>query len=157
MEEKQKTLLEAVFGESSDSEDSDHHPQNRLEDSSIHSEKNPSWEPISEINGLWLCRDFLSPQEQSSLLSAIEKEGWFSEASHNQAMRFGNLPEWATELSHSIREVVLFSDYVSEHMDSVTCDGDEKGCLLPSEILWREPLFDQLILNVYQPGYLSTC
>lgn len=73
MEEKQKTLLEAVFGESSDSEDSDHHPQNRLEDSSIHSEKNPSWEPISEINGLWLCRDFLSPQEQSSLLSAIEK------------------------------------------------------------------------------------
>ncbi|RVW54531.1 Uncharacterized protein P8A3.02c [Vitis vinifera] len=200
MEEKQKTLLEAVFGESSDSEDSDHHPQNRLEDSSIHSEKNPSWEPISEINGLWLCRDFLSPQEQSSLLSAIEKvvisemghrscvvwiwlksveqfkdrvlilidfscqiltnlvlhhvvsEGWFSEASHNQAMRFGNLPEWATELSHSIREVVLFSDYVSEHMDSVTCDGDKKGCLLPSEILWREPLFDQLILNVYQPG-----
>lgn len=67
-------------------------------------------------------------------------------------MRFGNLPEWATELSHSIREVVLFSDYVSEHMDSDTSDGDKKPCLLPSEILWREPLFDQLILNVYQPG-----
>ena len=67
-------------------------------------------------------------------------------------MRFGNLPEWVTELSHSIREVVLFSDYVSERMDSVTCDGESKACILPSEILWREPLFDQLIVNVYQPG-----
>lgn len=71
MEEKHKTLLEAVFGESSDGEDSDHHQQNRFEDSSNHSEKNPSWEPIRGISGLWLCRDFLSPQEQFSLLSAI--------------------------------------------------------------------------------------
>ena len=67
-------------------------------------------------------------------------------------MRFGNLPEWVTELSHSIREVVLFSDYVSVRMDSVTCDGESKACILPSEILWREPLFDQLIVNVYQPS-----
>lgn len=67
-------------------------------------------------------------------------------------MRFGNLPEWATELGHSIRDAVLFSNYVSECKDSVTCDRGKKACILPSEILWREPLFDQLILNVYQPG-----
>ncbi|KAI8022330.1 putative pentatricopeptide repeat-containing protein [Camellia lanceoleosa] len=34
--------------------------------------ENPSWERVAEINGLWLCRDFLSLQQQSSLLSTIE-------------------------------------------------------------------------------------
>lgn len=53
-------------------------------------------------------------------------------------MRFGDIPMWALELSSSIRKVVLFSDHVGETM--------------PSDLLWREPLFDQLIVNVYQPG-----
>ncbi|KAK9277839.1 hypothetical protein L1049_027396 [Liquidambar formosana] len=154
---EEKTLLREVFGESSDSEDDEQHPQ--FVDSTIHEvpseslhQTNPSWERIIEIDGLWSCTDFLSSQQQSSLLSAIEKEGWFTEASHNQAMRFGDLPTWATELSSSIREAVIFGDCVSEPMDLATSNGDKEACLLPSDLLWREPFFDQIIVNVYQPG-----
>ncbi|KAL4366742.1 hypothetical protein GQ457_05G002220 [Hibiscus cannabinus] len=137
--ENHMNVLREVFGESSsDSEDFD--PQ--LEDEQI-IDPIPSWEQIKEINGLWLCRDFLSPQHQSSLVSSVLKEGWFNEDSHNQAMRFGDLPAWAIELSSSIREAVLIGD---------TSNGGIKPCLLPSNLLWREPLFDQLIVNVYHPG-----
>ncbi|XVF72602.1 hypothetical protein PTKIN_Ptkin12aG0134000 [Pterospermum kingtungense] len=79
-------------------------------------------------------------------------EGWFTEDSHNQAMRFGDLPEWATELSNSIRKAVILGDHVSESTDLAMSNGGTKPCLLPSNILWREPLFDQLIVNVYRPG-----
>ncbi|KAJ9187762.1 hypothetical protein P3X46_003183 [Hevea brasiliensis] len=153
----QKTLLKQVFGESSDSEDDDEQQQ-RIEDSvsgdgsHLTIDHNPIWEPIKEINGLWLCRDFLSPQQQSSLLSDIQNEGWFTVASNNQAMRFGDLPSWAIELSNSIREVVLFGDQICKSADSVSCEGDKGTCIIPTNLLWREPLFDQLIVNVYQPG-----
>lgn len=140
--ENHKELLREVFGESSDSEDLD--PQNPI----------PSWEQIKEINGLWLCRGFLSPQHQSSLVSAVLNEGWFNEDSHNQAMRFGDLPAWAIELSSSIREAVFLEDHVSEPINSVTSNGGTKPCILPSNLLWREPLFDQLIVNLYHPGNL---
>lgn len=141
-------LLEEVFGESSDSEPDE---QRQFLDHATHSdlhelplyETNPNWERFTEVNGLWLCRDFLSPQHQSSLLSAIENEGFFTKGSCNQAMRFGDLPPWAKELSRSIRKVVCYSDYI---------DGENEACLLSSDLLWREPLFDQLIINVYQPG-----
>ena len=114
--------------------------------------------------GFWLCRDFISPQQQSSLISAILNgafsilywlsfyvqnhcyksltfltcgfaEGWFTEASHNQAMRFGDLPSWATEISNSIYD-----------------EAKKEACPFPSDLLLREPLFDQLIVNAYQPG-----
>lgn len=62
-------------------------------------------------------------------------------------MRFGDLPTWAIKLSNSIREAVLLSD-----IDLASCDGDKEACPLASDLLWREPLFDQLIVNVYQPG-----
>ncbi|KAF8387841.1 hypothetical protein HHK36_026502 [Tetracentron sinense] len=154
--EEQKRILKDVFGESSESEGEE---QQLLEDS-INDDpsqrlnaKNPNWEQIKEINGLWLCRDFLSPKRQSSLLSEIENEAWFTEASHNQAMRFGDLPTWATELSQCVREAICFSEYVPGCADLAVCHEDtKKACLLPSDLLWREPLFDQLIVNVYQPG-----
>ncbi|CAN1168716.1 Uncharacterized protein L905 [Linum perenne] len=128
----QKELMRDAFGESSESE----------EDEAIGDELGHSiWEPIVEIGGLWLCRDFLSPQQQSSLLSSLRQEGWFGEASsNNQAMRFGDLPPWAIELSDSVREVVVLGE-------EVTGEGP-----FSTHILWREPLFDQLIANVYQPG-----
>lgn len=66
-------------------------------------------------------------------------------------MRFGGLPQWATELAKLIREVVHFSEQVSELGVIAACD-DRDACLLPSNLLWREPLFDQLIVNVYHPG-----
>ncbi|KAK2649442.1 hypothetical protein Ddye_016931 [Dipteronia dyeriana] len=141
----QKSFLRQVFGESSDS---DVEEDSTYEDgSSLNVDQNPAWQRIQEIKGLCFCRDFLTPQQQASLLSAIHSEGWFTDASHNQAMRFGDLPTWATKLSGSVREMVLLGDH-----DLVTNEGDKEGCLLPSDLRWREPLFDQLIVNVYQPG-----
>lgn len=60
-------------------------------------------------------------------------------------MRFGDLPAWGIDLSASIREVVLSSNYVID-------DGKSEPCPFPPDLLWREPLFDQLIVNVYRPG-----
>ncbi|OMO63809.1 Oxoglutarate/iron-dependent dioxygenase [Corchorus capsularis] len=143
--ESHKELLKEVFGESSDSEDYD--PQHKQIGDPI-----PSWERIEQINGLWLCKDFLSPQHQSSLISSVLNEGWFAEDSHNQAMRFGDLPSWAVELSNCIREAVLVGDHESDSTDLSTSNGGIGSCLFPSDLLWREPLFDQLIVNVYHPG-----
>ncbi|XWS76549.1 hypothetical protein CRYUN_Cryun01aG0186100 [Craigia yunnanensis] len=70
-------------------------------------------------------------------------------------MRFGDLPAWPTELSNSIREAVLLGDHVSEFKDLATSNGGTKPCLLPSNLLWREPLFDQLIVNVYLPDGIA--
>ena len=68
-----KALFKEVFGDSSDSDDNEQQktqqPQLELEEAEVH--QNPSWEQIKEIKGLWLCRDFLSPRQQSSLVSAI--------------------------------------------------------------------------------------
>ncbi|XP_057483420.1 uncharacterized protein LOC130770123 isoform X2 [Actinidia eriantha] len=157
--EEHRMILKDVFGESSDSEDDEQLKQQiQSEDpngdgqSQLILEKSPSWERVSEINGLWICRDLLSPQQQSSLLSSIEDEGWFTEASHNQAMRFGNLPAWAIELAKLIREVVHYIDHDSEFADMTTCCDDKDASFFPSNLFWREPLFDQLIVNVYSQG-----
>ncbi|KAL6271817.1 hypothetical protein ACE6H2_028728 [Prunus campanulata] len=144
MDATNEEILRQVFGDSSDGEDLE------LGDGS---DPSHCWEPIKEIKGLWLCRDFLPPQRQSSLLSTIQNEGWFTQASHNQAMRFGDLPSWAAELSHSIRKVVLASDFVLEPIVLGNTDNvNENACSFPSDLFCREPLFDQLILNSYQPG-----
>lgn len=66
-----------------------------------------------------------------------------------QAMRFGDLPGWAVELSSSIHEAILFSNCVAELEN---CGKGEETCIFPQDLLWREPLFDQLIVNMYQPG-----
>ncbi|XP_062088169.1 uncharacterized protein P8A3.02c [Humulus lupulus] len=141
-----KALLLQVFGESSEEEE---------EEVEGESGSNRCWERFDEIRGLWLCRDFLSPQHQSFLLSAVRNEGWFSEASHNQAMRFGELPSWAMALSDSIHDAVLSCSFnvPTEPMDFGSCNGrNELPCPFPSDLLWREPLFDQLIANLYNPG-----
>lgn len=67
-----KALFKEVFGDSSDSDDNEQQtPQPQLELEEEEDHQNPSWEQIKEIKGLWLCRDFLSPRQQSSLVSAI--------------------------------------------------------------------------------------
>ncbi|XP_019164172.1 PREDICTED: uncharacterized protein P8A3.02c [Ipomoea nil] len=153
--EELKAILREAFGESSDSEAEDE--LRELKSSSISESESifgakRSWEQITEINGLWLCRDFLSSDQQCLLISAIQAEGWFTEASQNQAMRFGDLPEWAVELSNSIREVVLLNNYVREPPGLANCGNGQEATLYPPDLLWREPLFDQLIANAYEPG-----
>ncbi|XP_031402612.1 alkylated DNA repair protein ALKBH8 homolog [Punica granatum] len=158
-----RPLLRQVFGDSSDDEDYNYGEGNRSEAETylvtdhrtdLAASGNPRWERVKEISGLWICRDFLSPEQQLSLLSSIRSEGWFAESSLNQAMRFGDFPPWLNELCYSIREAVLIGDNLSEH-DIVAADEHGAGCLfpiLPPELLGREPLFDQLIVNLYHKG-----
>lgn len=70
MDAASKEILRQVFGDSSDSDDLE--PGDGSDSDPTH-----FWEPIKQIKGLWLCRDFLSPQHQSSLLSTIQN-GAFS-------------------------------------------------------------------------------
>ncbi|KAL6907847.1 hypothetical protein ACP4OV_002017 [Aristida adscensionis] len=108
------------------------------------------WEAVAGVRGLWLCAAFLSADEQARLLAAIQREGWLND-SHNQAMRFGDLPSWALELSALIREAICVGD-VDVSVDAELTDEDEDACPLPSDLLWREPLFDQMIANRYKPA-----
>ncbi|GFP85610.1 uncharacterized protein p8a3.02c [Phtheirospermum japonicum] len=153
MEEEIKAILREAFGDSSSDSDGesshDRRRQNSCDELSIFGDTQ-IWEPITEINGLWICRDFLSADQQSSLLSDLEREGYLSDASHNQAMKFGDLPPWALELSHSIRENIHLGGVSSESTN--LSDNSKARCLFPSELLWRNPLFDQFIVNIYQPG-----
>uniref|UniRef100_A0A7C9CL80 Uncharacterized protein n=1 Tax=Opuntia streptacantha TaxID=393608 RepID=A0A7C9CL80_OPUST len=88
--EYQRQLLRDVFGGSSDSEEEEaevfDEVSSSLNNQSTDAERglplsasipNPSrswsWQRIEAINGLWLSTDFLSPQQQSSLLFAIKK------------------------------------------------------------------------------------
>ncbi|XP_060182077.1 uncharacterized protein LOC132611709, partial [Lycium barbarum] len=94
--EELQTILTEVFGESSDSEGEEqkqflhaHCAENRVtvkaQSGSVFGESH-SWESITEINGLWLCKEFLSSDQQSMLLSSIHQEGWFAESSSNQVL-----------------------------------------------------------------------
>uniref|UniRef100_A0A804MVX9 Fe2OG dioxygenase domain-containing protein n=2 Tax=Zea mays TaxID=4577 RepID=A0A804MVX9_MAIZE len=107
------------------------------------------WEAVAGVRGLWLCAAFLSADEQARLLNAIQR-GWFINAD-NQAMRFGDLPSWAVELSALIREAICVGD-ASAGLGAEATNEDEDACPLPSDLLWREPFFDQMIANRYRPG-----
>ncbi|MQL97970.1 hypothetical protein Taro_030676 [Colocasia esculenta] len=157
LEEEKRRALEAVFGESSDDDGGGGGGEGKLLsfDASTrhHGQEEGSWERVEGIRGLWLCRDFLSLERQEGLLETIEKEGWFSQRTHNQAMRFGDLPQWATELSNLIQEAASLDDSDFGWFDeSITGDQDYYIHPMPGHLLWREPLFDQLIVNVYEPG-----
>lgn len=112
------------------------------------------WEAVAGVRGLWLCAAFLSADEQARLLNAIQREGWFINAD-NQAMRFGDLPSWAVELSALIREAICVGD-ASAGLGAEATNEDEDACPLPSDLLWREPFFDQMIANRYRPGHLCS-
>jgi hypothetical protein len=66
-------------------------------------------------------------------------------------MRFGDLPSWAVELSALIREAICVGD-AGVGLDAEVTNEDEDACPLPSDLLWREPFFDQMIANRYRPG-----
>lgn len=69
-------------------------------------------------------------------------------------MRFGDLPGWATELASLVREVVSFGQISFKGGKILVAEQQftEDLCPLPFDLLWREPLFDQLIVNVYKAG-----
>ncbi|RCV39387.1 hypothetical protein SETIT_8G220200v2 [Setaria italica] len=136
-----RAALREAFGDSSDSES----------DAPAGSGRGRwRWEAVAGVRGLWLCAAFLSADEQARLLAAIQREGWFIDA-NNQAMRFGDLPSWAVELSTLIREAICVGD-VNVGVSAEMANEDEDACPLPSDLLWREPFFDQMIGNRYNPG-----
>jgi hypothetical protein len=75
-----------------------------------------------------------------------------------QAMRFGRLPDWALDLSSQIRNSVLKFKSMdlkcSKKTDPISSPSmaAQSQCPLPEDILLREPLFDQMIANSYEPG-----
>lgn len=129
-----KALFEAVFG--TDSEDEDEEISTGVNGGG----KPDEWQAVEGVDGLWRCERFLDPEEQASLVTAIENDGWFSHPSYNQVMRHGDLPPWAMTLSS-----LIFSS-ISRFV--------ELGLGVPfrEELLQRKPLFDQMIMNSYQPG-----
>ncbi|KAJ0960156.1 hypothetical protein J5N97_002075 [Dioscorea zingiberensis] len=126
MAEEQRRALEEAFGASDDDDDDDDGDEHWLLGMERKDEMIPVWESISEVNGLWVCRDFLPESRQGWLLSSIHQEGWFHGGSFNQ-----NLLD-------------LFVRAACFHA------GEDHP--LPLDLLWREPFFDQLIVNVYEPG-----
>ncbi|XP_024319020.1 alkylated DNA repair protein ALKBH8 homolog isoform X2 [Brachypodium distachyon] len=145
-----RAALREAFGDSSESESD----APREEDPSPVGRGRWRWEAVAGVRGLWLCAAFLSADEQSRLLAAIQREGWFIDA-HNQAMRFGDLPPWAVELSVLVREAICVGD-VNVDFGPDSSEENEDSCPLPSDLLWREPLFDQLIANRYKPVSLES-
>ena len=72
-------------------------------------------------------------------------------------MRFGDLPPWAVELSALVREAICVGSVDDASVGTGWMNEDEDACPLPSDLLWREPLFDQLIANRYKPGEVRNC
>jgi hypothetical protein len=80
-----------------------------------------------------------------------------------QAMRFGRLPDWALDLSSQIHNSVLKFKSVDSKCSTKTDPisspsmAAQSQCPLPEDILLREPLFDQMIANSYEPGEVRFC
>ena len=152
MAEGVRELYAAVFGSESDSDegdgvavvdsDAEWEPEEELWLGDKRGRR--AWQAVAGVDGLWRCEEFLDSAEQTSLVRAIEGERWFEQPSHNQAMRFGALPGWALTLSS-----LIFSS-VSWFVEEVA--GLGSAVPLPETILGRTPLFDQMIVNSYQPG-----
>ncbi|CAM6109029.1 unnamed protein product [Calypogeia fissa] len=154
-------LLTAVFGDSDTDEDSTDQHYCAEDKVDIESDDEYVWDQVEEVEGLWHCSKFLSIKQQQCLLEAIESEGWFCDHLHNQAMRFGDLPGWAQDLSILIQRRSGGQNRLEglEHQNSDQCseiDGPDEfreiTSPFPFRILERDPFFDQMIVNMYQPG-----
>ncbi|KAI9008109.1 hypothetical protein BC832DRAFT_525504, partial [Gaertneriomyces semiglobifer] len=81
------------------------------------------------IEGLSYVPQGMPTEEIERALRCMEGEEWFDPAiGRNQAMRFGKLPVWLRS----------FEDFGSQ--------------LLPPQLRFRQPVFDQMIANYYEPG-----
>lgn len=86
---------------------------------------------FDDIPGLCLIRNAFPHEEQMSITHEIINRGYFT-GENNQAMCFGQLPSYLSAIS----DLVL----------------DRYPSLFETQVLNREPLFDQAILNVYKQG-----
>eukprot|EP00873_Tetraselmis_striata_P036936 jgi/Tetstr1/457200/TSEL_043848.t1 len=85
------------------------------------------------VRGLHQVKGWLSGADQGAVLHFAEHAGWLVDpGKHNQAMVFGQLPGWLTPLLARLAA--------------------EASALWPPALAARQPLFNQLIVNLYQPG-----
>eukprot|EP00127_Corallochytrium_limacisporum_P003688 Clim_evm20s152 gene=Clim_evmTU20s152 len=84
--------------------------------------------PFDDVPGLVLIRSFLTETEHDQLLQLCHQELL---SGHNQAMRFGDLPEMIGSLGDKIMGT---------------------PGVFPDDIRFRSPAFDQIIVNHYNPG-----
>ncbi|KAI8365104.1 hypothetical protein BD560DRAFT_402119 [Blakeslea trispora] len=87
---------------------------------------------FDSIPGLKLIRGGLEHEEQMALVNALIENNYFSGPNNNQVMLFGKLPNFLSWIS----------PWLTEHYPTV----------FPNDILQRQPLFDQAILNMYKKG-----
>lgn len=75
-----------------------------------------------------------------------------------QVMRFKDLPTWALQLSELIYDAIssyaLKSDSLFLNASAQVATPDLPFNL---DLLWRVPLFDQMIVNRYLPGEVRSC
>lgn len=169
MGDEVQEVLDAVFGSESDGAESEEDvsiEENNEWDSAVESGEagyqwnmrsgyNKAWCPVERVRGLWCCGGFLQRSEQERLVGAIEAEGWFTRPSHNQAMRFGDLPGWAATLSSLLYASISSTkncDLLGTTGPGVPEAPPGHEVPLASNLLERVPLFDQMIVNSYQPG-----
>lgn len=85
-------------------------------------------------------------------MACITSEGWL-EGTENQAMWFGALPVWAQELADDL-PLSLWPEQVNVavHMHELNHFSLQNDFTLYMQISGRQPNFNQMIVNMYQPG-----
>lgn len=86
---------------------------------------------FDDIPGLFLIRQALDHQEQMTMTHEIINREYFS-GENNQAMCFGELPSYISWINNLVI--------------------DKYPSIFNQQVLNREPLFDQAILNLYRKG-----
>lgn len=87
---------------------------------------------FGSIPGLKLIQQGLTHEEQMELTHALIDNGHFSGENVNQSMCFGELPSYISWISTWVKE--------------------KYPTLFDSDVLSRDPIFDQAILNLYKKG-----
>eukprot|EP01006_Ploeotia_vitrea_P010654 TRINITY_DN27637_c0_g1_i1.p1 TRINITY_DN27637_c0_g1~~TRINITY_DN27637_c0_g1_i1.p1 ORF type:complete len:225 (-),score=17.77 TRINITY_DN27637_c0_g1_i1:76-750(-) len=83
------------------------------------------------VDGFDVWRNFASTAEQQQICDAITAHGWFNhDTKCNQTMWFGGIPP--------------FTDVIANKAQQLNC--------LSAPLCDRLPIFDQCIINLYEPG-----
>mmetsp|Transcript_19369 Transcript_19369/g.54170 ORF Transcript_19369/g.54170 Transcript_19369/m.54170 type:complete len:196 (-) Transcript_19369:505-1092(-) len=99
------------------------------ESTCVPQECHPCCHGVDQVPGLYIWKGWLTEEEQDSLLDGIACDGWLAHGL-NQAMHFG------ADLPHFLHDVLQ----------------KFPTTMLPSKVASREPLFNQMIINRYNPG-----
>jgi len=126
-DDRHDLIFQSIMDSSFEQEDADNQHQDHSQ--SVHS-------PHPHIPGLVLHTHVLTHRDQSSLMEQITANNFFKGGQQNQAMCFGP------------RELLWIQDLESRLWET----GVLKEPYCASTWTARMPLFDQSIMNLYQPG-----